>query len=162
MCLGLHELSQEERKEEQSKPQWSDRECSRFLQVTASRMQQTVRAGVTSGFIHIVADTLAQTVESKGDLAAHYDPKRTLTFGVVGATLHGPYFQRAFAVLDKRFAADAVLKKTAVTQFLINPPCASLAPDSRVPNGRLLPLLLCATHAQTPCIARFAHLPARP
>ena len=84
-------------------------------------MRQLLRAGLTSGAIHVMADTLAQLVESRGSMEEH-DYRRTLTFGIVGATLHGPYFQRAFAMLDKRLPATAVLKKTAITQVLLNPP----------------------------------------
>ena len=67
-------------------------------------MNLLLRAGVTSGAIHIGSDILAQAVETQGDSlrepSAHHDMSRTLRFALVGMTLHGPYFQRGFALVD--------------------------------------------------------------
>jgi protein Mpv17 len=57
---------------------------------------------------------------------------RTVRFAVVGLTCHGPYFNWGFGWVDRLFgaptAADGtvlwltLVKKTAVTQFVLNPP----------------------------------------
>ena len=91
-----------------------------------------LRAGLTSGAICTVGDILAQNIESRvRPNPAPYDPYRTLRFGVVGLTLHGPYFQRGFSWVDKYFGASLVAgkplwpvigKKIAFTQFALNAP----------------------------------------
>lgn len=92
-------------------------------------MNQAVRAGATSGAIHIVADAVAQMLETHGESLRHpdnHDFGRTMRFAMVGLTLHGPYFQRCFALVDKRFghptSTSVVLKKTLAVQAFVNPP----------------------------------------
>eukprot|EP01052_Picozoa_sp_SAG31_P047122 SAG31_NODE_9295_length_1303_cov_1.210133_2_plen_136_part_01 len=91
-----------------------------------------LRAGLTSGVICTVGDILAQNIESRVRKSpVPYDPYRTLRFGVVGLTLHGPYFQRGFAWVDKYFGASlangkplwpVIGKKIVFTQFGLNAP----------------------------------------
>lgn len=57
---------------------------------------------------------------------------RTLRFALVGATCHGPYFNFGFGWVDRQFGAPigpdgsvlwlTLVKKTATTQFVLNPP----------------------------------------
>ena len=96
-----------------------------------------LRAGLTSSGIMTVADILAQGIErrvlgSTPDNPRDYDPYRTARFAVVGLTLHGPYFQRGFAMVDRRFgpslskagkpAWGVIAKKVGTTQFALNAP----------------------------------------
>ena len=68
-----------------------------------------LRAGLTSSVICTIGDVVAQHVESQvRSRPEPYDPYRTLRFGIVGLTLHGPYFQRGFAYVDKAFGATLV------------------------------------------------------
>ena len=58
---------------------------------------------------------------------------RTIRFAVVGLTCHGPYFNAGFGWVDRLFGAPispegavlwgVLVKKTATTQFILNPPC---------------------------------------
>eukprot|EP00937_MAST-01D_sp_MAST-1D-sp2_P006077 g6077.t1 len=88
------------------------------------------RAGVTSGGIHILADVLAQGIETRGASLARpqevHDVERTGRFGLLGLTLHGPYFAKGFAAVDFVFGAPknlrTVLKKTLAVQAFVNPP----------------------------------------
>ena len=93
-------------------------------------MKLLVKAGVTSGLIHVVADILAQAVETRGQSltnpAEAHNAERTKRFAFVGLTLHGPYFQRGFALVDQRFGTPTsmrvVMKKTLAVQAFVNPP----------------------------------------
>ena len=90
----------------------------------------TLKAGVTSGIIHVVADIVAQAVETRGQSltnpAEAHNAERTKRFALVGLTLHGPFFQRGFALVDKRFGAPTsmrvVMKKTLAVQVFLTPP----------------------------------------
>ena len=95
-----------------------------------------LRAGLTSGGIMTVADILAQSIErqvlgSTPERPRKYDPYRTAIFATVGLTWHGPYFQRGFAWVDRRFGPSLVsgkpvwpviCKKIVTTQFALNAP----------------------------------------
>ena len=74
----------------------------------------TLKAGVTSGIIHVVADIVAQAVETRGQSltnpAEAHNAERTKRFALVGLTLHGPFFQRGFALVDKRFGAPTSMR----------------------------------------------------
>ena len=93
-------------------------------------MKGVLRAGLVSGTIHIVADVIAQSIETivSGEAVAleSHDVARTQRFAILGATLHGPYFFKGFAMVDKKFGTPknmaTVLKKTAATQIFVNPP----------------------------------------
>lgn len=98
-----------------------------------------LKAGATSASIMSLADVAAQSIETKGfskarqgEDEAGWDPARTLRFGVVGLTLHGPYFFKGFAWVDRLFgpavsSGGTVMWKTlgqkvATTQLALNPP----------------------------------------
>ena len=95
-----------------------------------------LRAGLTSSGIMTVADVIAQNIErqvlgSTPEKPREYDPHRTVRFAVVGLTLHGPYFQRGFAMVDRHFgpsllhgkpAWTVIGKKVLSTQFALNAP----------------------------------------
>ena len=53
-----------------------------------------LKGGVTSGCIHVISDAIAQGVETRGSAysVSTYDFQRTQRFGLLGLTLHGPYF----------------------------------------------------------------------
>lgn len=95
-----------------------------------------LKAGLTSGGIMTVADVIAQGIErqllgSTPENPRDYDPYRTARFTAVGLTLHGPYFQRGFAMVDRRFGPSLLAgkpawgiigKKLVTTQFVLNAP----------------------------------------
>ena len=69
-----------------------------------------VRAGLQSGSIMTVADVLTQLgVERCPEL----DHRRTLRWTLGGLCLHGPYFFKAFQILDKTLGPATSLKVVA-------------------------------------------------
>eukprot|EP00656_Telonema_subtile_P056803 TRINITY_DN9175_c0_g1_i1.p1 TRINITY_DN9175_c0_g1~~TRINITY_DN9175_c0_g1_i1.p1 ORF type:complete len:221 (-),score=39.89 TRINITY_DN9175_c0_g1_i1:111-773(-) len=99
---------------------------------TAQMARLMLRAGATSGAVMSIADTVAQALETSFFQHSPLDWQRTVRFGIVGVTLHGPYFQRGFAKVDSMFGASlnkagqplwgVVSKKVLVTQLALNPP----------------------------------------
>ena len=62
-----------------------------------------MKGGITSGAIHVASDAVAQGLETRGVAYSmdEYDFRRTQRFGLLGLTLHGPYFFLVFFFLEK-------------------------------------------------------------
>ncbi|EFJ47454.1 hypothetical protein VOLCADRAFT_92190 [Volvox carteri f. nagariensis] len=93
------------------------------------RVAPVVRAGVTSCIVMQAGDILCQSIQRRNksgalDWGAH-DWKRTARFGLIGLTLHGPFFLWGFRMIDERFGPAKTLltaaKKTAFGQVTIFP-----------------------------------------
>jgi hypothetical protein len=91
-------------------------------------MHPILRGGIQSGVIHFFADVFAQGLETDGGGISQnqLDIYRSLRFGVVGLTLHGPYFGLGFARIDAYFGQTKglamTMKKVVATQLILNPP----------------------------------------
>lgn len=112
-------------------------------------MAAIARASITSCILHLVSDVTAQTAEQWDktertynlrryallhvihiDLMSAQSRNRTLSFGVIGAAMHGPYFHVGFRLLD-RFLGHGrdwrtVLIKSLVGQSTVAPPYLAL------------------------------------
>ncbi|GLC52047.1 hypothetical protein PLESTB_000576600 [Pleodorina starrii] len=93
------------------------------------RLAPVARAGLTSCIIMQAGDVVCQALQRRNktgslDWAAH-DWRRTARFGLVGLTLHGPFFLWGFRMLDQRFGPAKTLltaaKKTALGQVTLFP-----------------------------------------
>ena len=74
-------------------------------------------------------DIIAQSIEKQRDENVT-DWKRAARMGLVGFTLHGPYFYFAFSQIE-RFIGPAIslntaMQKTAISQFVAFPPYLAL------------------------------------
>lgn len=84
------------------------------------------KAALTSASVMAVGDALCQTIRCR---AANQDIsiniKQTARFGLIGLTLHGPYFYHSFRLLDKALGPSVSLlqaaKKTALGQVTVFP-----------------------------------------
>lgn len=91
-------------------------------------MARIARLAAQSATIHVLADIAAQQLERFGTARSggivsengRWDAARTARFGVVGATLHGPYFGLGFGAVDRWLgssrALGVVARKVIVTQ----------------------------------------------
>lgn len=86
-------------------------------------MRALARASAFSCVVMAVGDATRQRIQGK-----KWDPRETLRFAVVGATLHGPFFLYGFGAMEKlpflsrvKSALGRALAKTAVTQITIYP-----------------------------------------
>jgi protein Mpv17 len=83
-----------------------------------------LRAALTSCSLYAIGDAINQKV-FKGDV----NLIQTLKFSIVGLTLHGPYFYRAFQLLDARYpqrTLTTAIRKALVGQVVIFPPYTAL------------------------------------
>jgi protein Mpv17 len=110
--------------------------CVKPSKIVSPAPPMLLRAGLTSMSIMSVADMIAQATEylvlgSTPEKPRSYDPHRTARFALVGLTLHGPYFQRGFAWVDRHFGPSllknkplwpVIGKKVVTTQFVLNAP----------------------------------------
>ncbi|KAL6756627.1 hypothetical protein V8C86DRAFT_2644125 [Haematococcus lacustris] len=91
----------------------------------ALRMHPVARAALTSGSLMAVADIACQRLTCSPSQPFRCDWRRVARFGLVGATLHGPFFYWGLAALDKRFGAATTIltavKKTATGQVTLFP-----------------------------------------
>ena len=97
---------------------------------------KALRAGLQSGSIMGIADASTQLFVEGRQMTTDqdtnpYDATRTLRWALIGLFLHGPYFLKGFAFLDKTFApksASAVVswktvaQKTVAGQLFLFPP----------------------------------------
>jgi protein Mpv17 len=88
-----------------------------------SLLRQISKASLTSGSLYILGDIINQKLFLKKE---SLDTKQSLRFGIVGATLHGPYFLFGFKFLDRIFGTGRVLKtvlaKSLTGQMIVFPP----------------------------------------
>lgn len=66
-------------------------------------MRPILRAALTSGSLYILGDVVNQKLLLKRD---RLDWGQTGRFGLVGFTLHGPYFLGGFKVLDRLYGIN--------------------------------------------------------
>ncbi|GLI70563.1 hypothetical protein VaNZ11_015486 [Volvox africanus] len=93
------------------------------------RMAPVARAGLTSCIIMSAGDIICQSLQRRNKSGAlnwaSHDWKRTARFGLIGATLHGPFFLWGFQMIDGRFGPATNLltaaRKTAFGQVTIFP-----------------------------------------
>jgi len=100
--------------------------------IISMQWRPIARAAITSGSIMACSDALCQTIISKSaasrDAASKLKSSRqsepfkldigqSARFGLVGLTLHGPWFYYGFRWLDNTFGTTTTLK-TAVTKTL--------------------------------------------
>lgn len=84
------------------------------------------RAALTSASVMAAGDAICQAIRCR---AAQHDIsinlKQTARFGLIGLTLHGPYFYQSFRWLDKTLGQSSTFKqaalKTALGQVTIFP-----------------------------------------
>jgi protein Mpv17 len=83
-------------------------------------LHQFLRASAQSGSVMLLGDLICQGI-SDGPT----DWQRATRMGLVGATLHGPYFLLAFGAVDRYFGPatsfSTVLRKTALVQVTVFP-----------------------------------------
>lgn len=93
-----------------------------------SLLSSVARAGVQSGTIMAIADTVTQTlIENNGKSPFQkLDMVRTARWAVAGFLLHGPYFSLGFRRIDQIFgpakSLPIVAYKTFAAQFVLFPP----------------------------------------
>jgi protein Mpv17 len=102
-----------------------------FLHVLASR--PTLKAALTSGIVMTAGDALCQVIRNHNNSPPLYisssNPswqwQQSLRFGIIGLTLHGPFFFRGFRWLDTTFGSSPTLKsaiiKVAIGQLTLFP-----------------------------------------
>ncbi|GIL42297.1 hypothetical protein Vafri_318 [Volvox africanus] len=94
-----------------------------------TRMAPVARASLTSCIIMSAGDIICQSIQRRNKSGAltcsSHDWKRTARFGIIGATLHGPFFLWGFQMIDGRFGPATNLltaaRKTAFGQVTIFP-----------------------------------------
>jgi hypothetical protein len=86
-------------------------------------MNPLLRGSLLSSAIHTVADGLAQGVETGGEAYTResYDVARSLRFGLVGLTLHGPWFGLGFPRVDAYFGASKSLANRVKKTLAVSP-----------------------------------------
>lgn len=90
-------------------------------------LKPVVRAAVTSCTVMAAGDCLCQAIQHRGAARKQiqHDWQRTGRFGLVGLTLHGPFFLAGFQLLDGYFGNTKTLSnaflKTAVGQVTLFP-----------------------------------------
>ncbi|KAG7668968.1 hypothetical protein Ndes2526B_g00683 [Nannochloris sp. 'desiccata'] len=84
------------------------------------------KAALTSASVMAAGDAICQAIRSRSanqDISINL--KQTAQFGMVGLTLHGPYFHHSFRWLDRTLGQSATLRqaalKTALGQVTIFP-----------------------------------------
>lgn len=96
-----------------------------FLHVLASR--PTLKAALTSGIVMTAGDALCQAIRNHTNQISSSHPnhqrissswQQSLRFGIIGLTLHGPFFFRGFRWLDTTFGSSPTLK-SAITKVMI-------------------------------------------
>lgn len=75
-----------------------------------------VRAALTSGTVMAAGDAMCQTIRHRfaGKRDIKIDLAQSARFGLVGLTLHGPFFFYGFRWLDTAFGTNATLRKAVV------------------------------------------------
>ncbi|KAG2498721.1 hypothetical protein HYH03_003461 [Edaphochlamys debaryana] len=95
-----------------------------------ARLPPVPRAALTSCVVMSTGDVVCQAIQRRGKPGAwsdmrQHDWSRTARFGLIGLTLHGPYFLWGFRMIDNKFGPATNLltaaKKTAFGQVTLFP-----------------------------------------
>ena len=86
-------------------------------------LRQILKASFTSGSLYVFGDIINQkALQSKPTI----DWQKVARFGIVGATLHGPYFFFGFKFIDRIFGTGrnlkTVISKSLTGQMIVFPP----------------------------------------
>jgi protein Mpv17 len=84
------------------------------------------KAALTSASVMAAGDALCQSIRCRSaNKPVQIDLKQTARFGLIGLSLHGPYFYNSFRWIDKTLGPSATLvqavKKTALGQVTVFP-----------------------------------------
>lgn len=78
-------------------------------------------ASATSGSLYCIGDLINQSILSN---STNYT--QTIKFGLIGATLHGPYFFKGLELIEKYFGSKkdlyTLLQKSIAGQIYVFPP----------------------------------------
>lgn len=78
-------------------------------------LHPVLRAGLVSGASMTAGDAICQCIRAKAagkDVRLNW--RQSARFGLVGLTLHGPFFYSGFRWLDSRFGTAATLQKALI------------------------------------------------
>ncbi|PNW76617.1 hypothetical protein CHLRE_11g467738v5 [Chlamydomonas reinhardtii] len=94
------------------------------LSARLGKLAPAARAGLTSCVVMSAGDVICQSLQRRGKNTP-YDWNRTARFGLIGLTLHGPYFLWGFRMIDERFGPaknlGTAIRKTAFGQVTLFP-----------------------------------------